>query len=176
MAIVTTHVTLSCRKREMPSFDGVAGATSNKKRKRTEVSPTEQLNNSQSLAKTSPWSDLPRQATCLILFFFVVAKMSHDTPAPPPPPKLRITKAQKRPQLGYVETTKALAKLDILDSATREILSSINGFTEMAEEIDWILDLGTPGVSQRVTRTKESCQSLIDLIQEKVAFLDQQEM
>ncbi|EKJ72784.1 hypothetical protein FPSE_07050 [Fusarium pseudograminearum CS3096] len=174
MAIVTTHVTLSCRKREMPSFAGVAGANSNKKRKLTEPAPAEQLNNNSQLlvAKTTPWADLPQQATCLILFFFVVAKMSSTRPKPTTSPQM--TKPPTRSKLGYVKITKALANLDILNSGVREILTQLDGLIKTAEEIDWLLK-GEPGLARSVGRTKEVGQMVIDSIQDRLAFLDQQE-
>ncbi|CZS73601.1 unnamed protein product [Fusarium graminearum] len=181
MATVTTHLTLSCRKREMPSFAGVAGANanSNKKRKLTEPAPAEQLNNNNNprllVAKTTPWADLPRQATCLILFFFVVAKMASTRPIPTSSPhSQQITKPPIRSKLGYVEITKALANLDILNSGVREILAQIDGLIKTAEEIDWLLK-GGPGLARSVVRTKEVGQMVIDSIQDRLAFLDQQE-
>ncbi|CAF3527592.1 hypothetical protein FGSG_07680 [Fusarium graminearum PH-1] len=181
MATVTTHLTLSCRKREMPSFAGVAGANanSNKKRKLTEPAPAEQLNNNNNprllVAKTTPWADLPRQATCLILFFFVVAKMASTRPIPTSSPhSQQITKPPIRSKLGYVEITKALANLDILNSGVREILTQIDGLIKTAEEIDWLLK-GGPGLACSVVRTKEVGQMVIDSIQDRLAFLDQQE-
>ncbi|QPC73263.1 hypothetical protein HYE68_004015 [Fusarium pseudograminearum] len=175
MATVTTHVTLSCRKREMPSFAGVAGANSNKKRKLTESAPAEQLNNNNSrllVAKTTPWADLPQQATCLILFFFVVAKMSSTRPKPTTSPQM--TKPPTRSKLGYVKITKALVNLDILNSGVREILTQLDGLIKTAEEIDWMLK-GGPGLARSVVRTKEVGQMVIDSIQDRLAFLDQQE-
>jgi response regulator RpfG family c-di-GMP phosphodiesterase len=90
--------------------------------------------------------------------------------------ELRTARAQKRPQLGYVKTTKVLNKLDVLSTTAQAILTKIDGLTETVAEIDWIMETETPQLSSTVARLKETCHELIEGYQESLAILDQQQV